>query len=32
MTMMSAFPGHAGRSEPLLSWRFVARISEADDQ
>jgi ABC-2 type transport system ATP-binding protein len=22
----SAFPGHAGRSEPLLGWRLVARI------
>jgi hypothetical protein len=22
----SAFPGHAGRGQPLLGWRLVARI------
>ncbi len=26
MTVLLAFPGHAGRSWPLLRWRFVARI------
>jgi hypothetical protein len=26
MTLLSAFPGHAGRVGPLLRWRFVARI------
>jgi hypothetical protein len=25
MTVMPAFPGHAGRVWPLLRWRFVAR-------
>jgi hypothetical protein len=26
MTVLSAFPGHAGRVLPLLRWRSVARI------
>jgi hypothetical protein len=26
MTVLSAFPGHAGRVRPLLRWRSVARI------
>jgi hypothetical protein len=25
---ITAFPGHAGRLWPLLSWRFVARNRE----
>jgi hypothetical protein len=25
MTLLSAFPGHAGRAWPLLRWRSVAR-------
>ena len=25
MTVLSAFPGHAGRVRPLLRWRSVAR-------
>jgi hypothetical protein len=28
MTVMSAFPGHAGRAVPLLRWRSVARIGD----
>jgi hypothetical protein len=28
MTVPSAFPGHAGRLQPLLRWRSVARIVE----
>ena len=27
MTVLQAFPGHAGRVWPLLCWRSVARIS-----
>jgi hypothetical protein len=27
-----AFPGHAGRSWPLLGWRLVARIGYMEDQ
>jgi hypothetical protein len=26
MSDVTAFPGHAGRSLPLLGWRIVARI------
>jgi hypothetical protein len=26
MTLLSAFPGHVGRLQPLLRWRSVARI------
>jgi hypothetical protein len=26
MTLLSAFPGHAGRAWTLLRWRSVARI------
>jgi hypothetical protein len=28
MTVLSAFPGHAGRAWPLLRWRSVARTIE----
>ena len=31
MTIL-AFPGHAGRSLPLLGWRLVARIGDMVDQ
>ena len=27
-----AFPGHAGRSWPLLGWRLVARTEDMVDQ
>ena len=28
MTVLMAFPGHAGRWWPLLRWRSIARIDE----
>jgi hypothetical protein len=28
---ITAFPGHAGRSWPLLGWRLVARIRDRMD-
>ena len=29
---ITAFPGHAGRSWPLLGWRLVARIGDMVNQ
>ena len=31
MSTIIAFPGHAGRSWPLLGWRLVARIGDMVD-